>query len=275
MEFRLTYLTGSGVTLGVLVAACSGVPVGSHRARPEPLFPTASTTLQLVATPVPVPALTFEDINGRTWSMRDSDDKVTLVNFWATWCGPCRQEIPDLIKLQEHYRDHVQIIGVSTDEAGPEKVRAFARDYGINYPIVMSTPDLTRTFPGVFALPTSFTIDRQHRVVQTHVGLISPAVFEQEIRHLTALSTDLIVETVEDTQHVKLANAAHATEIPGLDLSELTPQQREVALQRLNEESCICGCELTLAQCRINDAACGISLPLAKQLVAKIAKQAL
>ena len=67
-----------------------------------------------------------------------------------------------------------------------------------------------------------------------------------------------------------MVNAAQATEIPGLDLTTLTPEQRTTALQRLNKEGCTCGCKLTLAQCRINDSSCGISLPLAEQVVAEI-----
>lgn len=134
----------------------------------------------------------------------------------------------------------------------------------------MATPEINRQFPGVFALPTSFILDTEGRVVQTHVGLINPAVLEQEARYLSSMPTDVTVELIEGTPQTRLADAAHATEIPGLDLSELTGEQKEVALQRLNEDSCTCGCALTLAQCRINDAACDISLPLAQQLVAAI-----
>ena len=76
---------------------------------------------------------------------------------------------------------------------------------------------------------------------------------------------------IENTQQTRLANAAQATEIPGLDLSHLSPEKKEVALQRLNQDECVCGCELTLAQCRINDTACGVSLPLAEQVVNEIA----
>ena len=193
-----------------------------------------------------------------------------LVDFWATWCGPCRAEIPDLIKLQARYPDHLQIIGVSADEGPVQVVEDFATAYGINYPIVMSTPELNRAFPGVMALPTSFIIDPEGRVVQTHIGLINPGVLEQETRFLAALDLDITVDIVDENQHGLLVNAAQATEIPGLDLTTLTPEQRTTALQRLNQEGCTCGCKLTLAQCRINDSSCGFSLPLAEQVVAEI-----
>jgi len=120
------------------------------------------------------------------------------------------------------------------------------------------------------ALPTSFIIDPDGRVVKTHVGLISAGVLEQETRFLAALDPGITVDLVDEDPHGRLVNAAHATEIPGLDLTTLTPEQRTTALQRLNEEGCSCGCGLTLAQCRINDSSCGFSLPLAEQVVAEI-----
>ena len=235
----------------------------------------SDTTIQFVKNPVPVADITVEDLDGHAISSRDWRGKVTLVNFWATWCRPCLEEIPDLIKLQDRYGDYLQIIGISADEGPPEQVKEFVREHGMNYPVVMSTPELQRSFPGVFALPTSFVLDSEVRTVQQHVGLVNPYVFEQETRVLAGLPTDVTVERVEDTGQVLLSNAAQATEIPGLDLSELTAQQRTAALRRLNEDSCACGCQLTLAQCRINDAACELSLPMAKKVVEEIAKSEL
>ena len=150
-------------------------------------------------------------------------------------------------------------------------VDAFADQYWVNYPIVMSTPEIKRAFPGVFALPTSFVVDPDGQMVQTHVGLISPVILEQETRYLSSLSNNATVETVAASSQIRLANAAQATEIPGVDLSVLTPDQREEALRRLNADGCPCGCQLTLAQCRINDSSCGISPPIVEQLVAEIA----
>jgi thiol-disulfide isomerase/thioredoxin len=239
---------------------------------PAAIFDDASrpATIELVADPAILPALTMQTLDGRVLTNDDLRGKVTLVNFWATWCGPCRAEIPDLIKLQDRYPDQLQIIGVSTDEGPTQVVSDFATQFGINYPIVMSTPELNRAFPGVMALPTSFIVDPDGRVVQTHVGLVSPAVLEQETRFLAAIDADITVDLVAEDRHSRLVNAAHATEIPGLDLTVLTPDQRVAALQRLNEELCNCGCNLTLAQCRINDTTCGFSLPLAEEVVAEI-----
>ena len=230
--------------------------------------------LQFVKDPVAVPALTFKTIDGRTLSSADWKGKVTLVNFWATWCPPCREEIPDLIKLQAVYKDQLQIIGVSSDEGSAEDVAAFAAEHRMNYPVVMEKdfPELTKAFPGIFALPTTFVIDQQVRMVQKHVGLLNMRLVEQETRFLAKVDTTAEVELVADNGQVLLSNAAQATDVPGLELGTLKPEQRTAALKRLNGESCTCGCGLTLAQCRINDPSCEVSLPIAKKIVGDVQK---
>ena len=276
MNHHISSVLSVGAVLGALTVAACGPPAGQTSTpvgAPQPVFeqPVADMILQFLRDPVQVDDLAMQDLDGGTFSMADLRGKVTLVNYWATWCGPCRQEIPHLVELQDHYGDQLQVIGISTDEGGSANVGAFAQEFKMNYPVVMATPEINRQFPGVFALPTSFVVDTEGRIVQTHVGLINPSVLEQETRYLADLPTDVTVELIESTQQTRLADAAHATEIPGLDLSHLTPKQKEAALQRLNEDSCVCGCQLTLAQCRINDAACGVSLPLAEQVVEEIA----
>ena len=260
----------AAVAAAAVLAGC-GQPVDESAPAPEPVFESpADLTIELLREPLPVGDVAMEILGGGNMSTGDWGGKVALVNFWATWCGPCREEIPQLIQLQERYPDHLQVIGVSTDEGDPADVAAFADRMGVNYPIVMATDDLYREFPGVFALPTSFIVDPAGSIVQTHVGLISPNIFEQEVRYLTALPTTVSVELIEENNTTRLVNAAHATSIPGLDLSELTPDQKERVLQRLNEDGCPCGCSLTLAQCRINDSSCGISPPLAERVVREI-----
>ena len=233
--------------------------------------PSDGVTLRFVDAPASVGSLTMQTIDGELLEMSDLRGKVVLVNFWATWCGPCREEIPYLASLTERYPEHLVVIGVSEDAGGVDMVEAFADQYGVNYPIVMSTPEIKRAFPGVFALPTSFVVDPDGQMVQTHVGLISPVILEQETRYLSSLSNNATVETVAASSQIRLANAAQATEIPGVDLSVLTPDQREEALRRLNADGCPCGCQLTLAQCRINDSSCGISPPIVEKIVAEIA----
>jgi hypothetical protein len=109
--------------------------------------------------------------------------------------------------------------------------------------------------------------------VQKHVGLYSADLLEAETRSLAGLAVDARVEEVDRAQPAKLENAAQATNIPGVDLSKLPPNRRAEALQKLNSEGCTCGCDFTIAKCRIDDPGCGVSLPRARQIVAAIADQ--
>jgi hypothetical protein len=138
----------------------------------------------------------------------------------------------------------------------------------------MTSDEVRRDYGGISALPTSFLIDTQGRIVQKHVGLNDPAIYELEVKAMLGQPVDARVEYFEDNGQVLLKNAARATELPGVDFSKLTAQQKTVALHRMNAESCNCGCTLTLAQCRINDSACRVSMALAAKVVAQVAHPA-
>ena len=229
-------------------------------------------TIKFVKNPVTAPDFTIKTIDGKTITSGDLRGKVVLLNFWATWCPPCRAEIPDLIKLQSKYADKLQIIGLSDDTGPVNDVKKFVAEHGMNYPVAIADPKLEAQFGGVMGLPTSFVVDTQWRVVQKHIGLRNPALYDLEVRALLNLPVQAKVETFEDQGQVFLTNAKNATEIPGVDLSKLSPEQRKAALREMNETECGCGCKLTLAQCRINDTSCDISLKLAKVIVEKIAR---
>ena len=141
------------------------------------------------------------------------------------------------------------------------------------YPIVMLTPEIRQNFPNVYALPTTFVIDRETRIVQKHLGTLQPAVIEIEARALAGLGVNASIEEVEADQPVKLANPAQVTSIPGVDLSRLSAERRLEAVQKLNAEGCTCGCGLTIAKCRIDDPQCPISLPRARAIVDAITQQ--
>lgn len=264
MRKPVLYVAVAGILVALLVVGARYTQrVG------ESLGPPAGP-IQLVSNPLPLPDFAATTLDGRRITKKDLAGKAAIVNFWATWCGPCRKEIPDFIALQEKYRDQLVIVGFSVDETGEESVRDFAVKYAMNYPVAMMTPDLREVFGRVYALPTSLVIDRDGMVVQKHVGLVDSVVYEQEIRAVSGLAVKARIERVTDTGQVSLKNAAQATEIPGLDLSALSPIQKRQALERLNSEKCTCGCDYTLAECRINDAACDISLPKAKKVVEEI-----
>ena len=247
-----------------------------RRAQSELEQPTESgshpsiQTIRFVKNPTLAPEFMFEDLAGRSHAPRDWLGKVVLLNFWATWCPPCRAEIPDLIRLQTEYADRLVIAGLSTDAEGKETVQSFVDEAGINYLVGMSSPELEAKFGGVVGLPTTFLLDTRGRIVQKHIGFANPDLYEMEIRALLGLPVDAEIETFEDMGQVFLANVVNATELPGMELSYLTPEQRQAALRQLNEQTCTCGCELTLAQCRINDTTCAVSLDLANRVVENI-----
>ena len=201
---------------------------------------------------------------------RSLKGKVVLVTFWATWCPPCREEIPELVALQEKYREKLVIIGISEDEVPPAEVRSFAAAARINYPVAMTTPEVRKIFRGVTALPTTFVIDAEGRIVQKHVGMLNAAQTELETRVLSGLDTTTTVERIDDADKVRLKNAAQATEIPGIELKGLPVATRTAIIKALNGEDCSCGCGLTVAECRINDPSCSVSLPLAKTIAKRI-----
>jgi thiol-disulfide isomerase/thioredoxin len=217
-----------------------------------------------------MPAFLVNDVDGNPVSTAAWKGKVVFLNFWATWCPPCRAEVPMLVDLAARYKDRVQIVGVSLDD-GPEEVKAFVKDEGINYPVVMASREIVAEYGGVPALPTLFVVNPDGNVVQKHEGLYSRELYETEIRLLLGLPSEATIETFQDTGQIFLKNAALATELPDVDFTGLSPEQKKVALKRMNSEKCDCGCRLTLAQCRINDTSCGVSRKLAASVVKQIA----
>src|SRR5689334_7115119 len=226
--------------------------------------------IRFAKNPEVAPPFLLRDINGKIVSTADWKGKVVILNFWATWCPPCREEVPELVQLQNKYKDKLIVIGASEDEDGPPKVQQFVQRYSINYPVVMATKELIENYGGVPALPTSFVIDPQGHVMTKHTGLYEYDVYEREVRALAGMPVDARIETFDDTGQIFLKNAANATELPDVDLSGLTAEQKREALHRLNAESCTCGCKLTLAECRINDSSCPISKPAANEVVQRV-----
>jgi thiol-disulfide isomerase/thioredoxin len=266
------------VILLALVAAVSAISLAAARwlhviAAPRANRHAGAQQVQVVrfaSNATPAPPFLLPDLDGQIISTAAWRGKVVLLNFWATWCPPCREEIPELTELADRYKDQLQIIGISMDDDPPQQVKLFAQRFGISYPVVMASPEIVNEYGGVPGLPTSFIINREGRIVQKHVGLYPIEVYDTEVRALLGLPVDARVETFEDTGQIFLKNAALATELPGVDFKGLTDQQKKEALKRLNSEICHCGCRLTLAQCRINDTTCPISRQLANQIVKEI-----
>jgi thiol-disulfide isomerase/thioredoxin len=260
-----TLLCGCGNTQ--TAHADSGRSTAASRARTA----QDANVIQFVKNPDAAPAFQLNDLEGRAVSLGEAKGKIVLLNFWATWCVPCRAEIPDLVDLQKRYADKLEIIALATDEDDADEVRRFVMKSGINYRVAMVSDEVRRDYGGIAALPTSFVIDALGRIVQKHVGLSDPALYELEVKAMLGQPVDAKVEYFEDNGQIFLKNAERATELPGVDFSKLDAKQKSAALRRLNAESCNCGCKLTLAQCRINDSACRVSLALTAKVVSQIA----
>ncbi|MCK5230598.1 MAG: TlpA family protein disulfide reductase [Desulfobulbaceae bacterium] len=124
-------------------------------------------------------------VDGSTIDISQFKGKVILINFFATWCAPCRIEIPELIKLQDKFGPKgFTAIGISVDQNGSKLVKRFAREFDINYPVLLANAKVTRDFGGVSAVPTTFLVDRKGNVVKYYPGLINRRVFENDLKQL-------------------------------------------------------------------------------------------
>ncbi len=129
------------------------------------------------------PDFSLPDLAGQRLHLSSYRGKVILLDFWATWCDPCRDEIPRFVELQNRYGGQgLQIIGVSMDD-GPEPVRDFYQHFKMNYPVVMGNAKMGELYGGVLGLPIAFLIGRDGRINGKHVGATDISVFEKEIKN--------------------------------------------------------------------------------------------
>jgi peroxiredoxin len=133
----------------------------------------------------PAPTWKLKDLSGNVISSEDFKGKVVVLDFWATWCPPCRAEIPGYVDLYKKYgKDRLAIIGVSEDEGGPKVVQDFVAKYGVNYPIVMGDETIEKAFGGMEAIPTTFLIDRNGQIRDKKVGAEPTEEYEKKIAAL-------------------------------------------------------------------------------------------
>ena len=131
------------------------------------------------------PTLVLKDLRGRALRLSDYKGKVVVLNFWATWCPPCRAEMPDLIKMQREYRSRgLQVVGITYPPEEIAEVRQFVRKLGVNYPIALGTRETKSLFDETETLPLTIVIDREGKVRERIEGILLPQEFEQKIRPL-------------------------------------------------------------------------------------------
>jgi peroxiredoxin len=129
------------------------------------------------------PGFQLADVNGGQVSLADFKGKVVILDFWATWCPPCKREIPDFIQLQNQYgAKGLQIVGIALDQPG--KVKSFVRDNGMNYTVLLGTDEVSARYGGVESIPTTFVINKDGKIVTKFEGFRSKETFENEIKKL-------------------------------------------------------------------------------------------
>ena len=133
----------------------------------------------------PEKQLALKDTNGKTFKLSDFKGKVVLLNFWATWCPPCREEMPDLIELQRKYRTAgLQVIGITYPPQKLSEVRRFIRRLKANYPIALGTKNIKLLFTKSDVLPLTIVFDRAGQVREVIEGILLPEEFEEKIKPL-------------------------------------------------------------------------------------------
>lgn len=188
------------LAVGICVLACSAIIAystqrgSSNNSSGAPKDSTAKVSTQrvsdqAVAKSAAIAGIDFEltDLSGKPVKLADYRGKIVLVNFWATWCGPCQFEVPVFVKLKRQYQKRgFEVIGISMDEGSQEEVAEFARQYEINYPVAIGAFAKLDGFGPIKGLPTSFLIDRAGRIHSRHQGLLGLNEIERELPKLLA-----------------------------------------------------------------------------------------
>lgn len=169
-------LTTAGL---LLLAGCGRAEAEAPVVRATPAMTPALPVLGAA------PEFSLATVDGRTVTLAELKGKTVVVDFWATWCGPCVAEIPGYVELQKKYADAgLVIVGVSLDRKGPKVVTEFMAKHGMTYAVGIDDGALAEAFGGVDAIPTTFLIDREGRIRHRKVGAMPPAEYEKLVRPL-------------------------------------------------------------------------------------------
>lgn len=133
------------------------------------------------------PDFTLQSLDGQTVRLSDFRGKAVLLNFWATWCAPCKIEMPWFVELQKQYGpEGLQVVGVAMDDASPKDIAGFAKEMGVNYPVLIGKEAVGDAYGGVQFLPENFYIDRSGKVMDRAFGLKGRGEIEDEIKRIVA-----------------------------------------------------------------------------------------
>jgi len=173
VQLNVRALAAAFLCAGFLLTGCN-----SERPKPKAALKTDGSRK-------PAPEFALKDIDGRTVNLSDYKGKVVLLNFWATWCGPCKIEIPWLIDFEQKYKDRgFAVIGVAMDDDGWQAVKPYLAQSKINYRVILGDDSVSTLYGGVESLPTTFILDQDGKIASTHIGLVSKSDYENEIVQL-------------------------------------------------------------------------------------------
>jgi len=130
------------------------------------------------------PNFELANLDGDKVRLNDSTGKIRIVDFWATWCPPCRAEIPHFNALTSKYPDLV-ILGIALDREGPSVLKPFAKEYNIQYPLLIGNSETVQAFGDIQSIPTTFVIDQAGYIIKKYVGYRPQSVFEADIKQLS------------------------------------------------------------------------------------------
>jgi thiol-disulfide isomerase/thioredoxin len=220
------------------------------------------------------PAFTLTDIFGHSLSLDRYRGKVVLLDFWATWCGPCQMEIPGLVRLENRYRDQgLQVLGIVMRDQ-PQNVPGFYKQFQMDYPVAMGSEKLAELYGGIFGLPTTFLIGRDGRIYTKVIGGVGEGYFEPGIRTLLAASPDEEVKNFRpmegsETPELESPGESHSP-VPGIDVSKLTKTELAQYEELLSKQQCSCGCGMSVLECLKVDPDCDASRRQAKEILQEV-----
>ena len=219
------------------------------------------------------PAVSFSSLSGERVSLDQFRGSVVLLNLWTTSCSVCLSEIPTLSALQDQYASRgLRVIGVAFDDH-PETVRKVVEQRDLHYSVTMGNAEAQERF-GVEGFPVTFLIGRDGRIYSRHTGATRREALQSELTQLLAADSHSSLEQFhpsENADPVELPTSAELqSEVPGVDVSQLSPQQLTELKQRLSAAECPCGCNRSVLQCRTNHSSCKESKQLAREALEKL-----
>ena len=166
----------------LLITAASAVAYSINEPEREGKNETRILTGKISSDEKLAPEFSLYTLDGDEIRLSDYAGKIVILDFWATWCPPCRKSIPDLISIQKEYKNDLVIIGISLDQPSTQgELQPFIESYGINYPVVLGTLEVVEAYGNIQAIPTSFTIDGEGKIINKHVGLVPKSTLVEEI----------------------------------------------------------------------------------------------